>query len=221
MKYQPDIVGVAGLKFFGTISASISHELKNALAIINEGAGLLDDLVLMAKKGTPIDLPRIQLMAKKIQRQVSGADNILKNMNRFAHSIDTPVRNLDIHELLASLLELTSRLMGAKGIKTYLQPASSPVMITTAPFYLKNLLWCFLSFALEVVGDSKTVVMAATKSNRHVCIEISRLHGLSSNETEAFLGEGEKALIRMLNAKISFEANAGTIKIAIPSVNHL
>ena len=32
-----------GFQFFGKMSASISHEIKNALAIINENAGLLED----------------------------------------------------------------------------------------------------------------------------------------------------------------------------------
>ena len=32
-----------GLQFFGKMTASISHEIKNVMAIINESAGLLDD----------------------------------------------------------------------------------------------------------------------------------------------------------------------------------
>jgi C4-dicarboxylate-specific signal transduction histidine kinase len=55
MKRDPDPIGDAGLQFFGRMSASISHELKNALAIIKENAGLLADYVAMMGKGTPID----------------------------------------------------------------------------------------------------------------------------------------------------------------------
>ena len=36
------------LTFFGKVNASISHELKNILAIISETAGLLGDLVHLA-----------------------------------------------------------------------------------------------------------------------------------------------------------------------------
>ena len=36
MEIQWDIIGGEGLQFFGKMSASISHEIKNVLAIINE-----------------------------------------------------------------------------------------------------------------------------------------------------------------------------------------
>jgi len=45
------------LRFFGKIVASISHEIKNVMAIINEKAGLIKDLTLMAEKGVESDLP--------------------------------------------------------------------------------------------------------------------------------------------------------------------
>ena len=78
-----DIIGKEGLQFFGKISASISHEIKNVLAIINENAGLLEDFTLMAEKGRPIDMERFKTVAGKIRGQVGRADGIVKNFNRF------------------------------------------------------------------------------------------------------------------------------------------
>ena len=43
MNNQWDIIGGEGLQFFGKMSASISHEIKNVLAIINENTGLIED----------------------------------------------------------------------------------------------------------------------------------------------------------------------------------
>ncbi|NNG12708.1 MAG: sensor histidine kinase, partial [Halobacteria archaeon] len=37
------------LRYFGKVTASISHELKNVLAILNEHTGLLQDLTAMAE----------------------------------------------------------------------------------------------------------------------------------------------------------------------------
>ena len=39
MNAGPNLVGQSGLTYFGRTTASISHELKNALAIIKENAG--------------------------------------------------------------------------------------------------------------------------------------------------------------------------------------
>ena len=54
MSAKLEIVTESGLQFFGKMTASISHEIKNVLAIINENAGLLEDLALMADRGAEI-----------------------------------------------------------------------------------------------------------------------------------------------------------------------
>jgi hypothetical protein len=46
-----DWFGYDSLAFFGRVNASISHELKNVMAIISETTGLLGDLSEMASTG--------------------------------------------------------------------------------------------------------------------------------------------------------------------------
>ena len=58
MPGNESVIGEEGLRFFGTMTASISHELKNALSIINEGAGLLEDLAAMSARGMALDPAR-------------------------------------------------------------------------------------------------------------------------------------------------------------------
>jgi len=59
MSHRCDIVGETGLQFYGKICASLSHEIKNALAIINEDAGLLNDFAALADQGRPLDPERV------------------------------------------------------------------------------------------------------------------------------------------------------------------
>ena len=79
-----EAIGKTGLKFFGGVVASISHEIKNRLAIINENAGLLEDLVLMSERGMEIDSERLKRLADSLKNQVSTADGIIKKMNQFS-----------------------------------------------------------------------------------------------------------------------------------------
>ena len=106
MGVKPDILTETGLQFFGRISASISHEIKNVLAIINENAGLLEDLTFMANKGKPIDPDRLKRMAATVQKQIGRGDEILKNMNRFAHSIDETVAEVDLNQTIELIIAL-------------------------------------------------------------------------------------------------------------------
>jgi hypothetical protein len=63
-----EIVGKGGVQFFGIISASISHDIKNVLAVLNENAGLIEDLVLMAEKGASFNQERVKSLAGSIKR---------------------------------------------------------------------------------------------------------------------------------------------------------
>ena len=104
-----DLIGLSGIQFFGKMSASISHDLKNVLAVINENAGLLEDLCLMAEKGKALDPVRLKRLAGDVKNQIRRGDRIISSMNTFAHSADSESVTIDLRELLGLLVELSLR----------------------------------------------------------------------------------------------------------------
>ena len=46
-----ELVSEESLRFFGAMSASVSHEIKNKLAVINEKAGLVEDIAVAMRSG--------------------------------------------------------------------------------------------------------------------------------------------------------------------------
>jgi len=160
MSAYQESIGDCGLHCFGSISASISHELKNALAIINENAGLLEDLSLMAEKGRPLDPVRLKSLAANIAKQIQRADGIIRNMNRFAHSADEPVNCIDLGETLALTVALSSRLAAMKSVTLNFIPPSQPVCVTTRLFYIENIVWLCLKELFERAGAEKEITLA-------------------------------------------------------------
>ena len=128
---KQDHLGVAGLKFFGTVTASISHEIKNVLAIVGENAGLLSDLTFMAEKGTPINLERVAKIADTLQRSVKRSDGIVKNLNTFAHSIDHDENTVDLSELIAFASRLFARFANMRGVTLMPTSTEEGLTITT------------------------------------------------------------------------------------------
>ncbi len=157
--YQESI-GECGLHCFGSISASISHELKNALAIINENAGLLEDLSSMAEKGLPLDPARLKSLAASIGKQIQRADGIIRNMNRFAHSADEAVKCIDLGETLALTVALSSRLAAMKSVTLNFIPPPQPIFATTRLFYLENLVWLCLKEFIESTAVAKEITLS-------------------------------------------------------------
>ena len=205
MSAKPDIITETGLQFFGRISASISHEIKNVLAIVNENAGLLEDFTLMADRGTPIDPARLKTMAAAVKKQVGRADGIIKNMTRFAHSIDQTATPVDLGQTVELFIALTARLADMRCVKVGLQLPADPLTIPTAPYFLMNLLWLCLDFSMSASGDEKRVELVVAESENSVRIRFRRLAGLSETLLETFPSDREKGLLAVLQAALTVE----------------
>lgn len=149
-----------GLQFFGRISASVSHEIKNVFAVINEAAGLMKDFTLMAERGMPIQPERLASAADTIQGQVRRGDTIVKNMNGFAHSIDEDVCETNLVEILELTVALTTRFADMKQVNLSLGDCE-PVSMQVSPFDLMRLLHTSMAAALDslAAGDSLIITV--------------------------------------------------------------
>lgn len=213
-----DIIGEAGLQFFGKMSASISHEIKNALAVINEKAGLLEDLAALAEKGVPVDPQRLKVQAEKITDQVRRADGIVKNMNRFAHSIDETMKSIDLAETVEFVKMLSARIASISEITLEAPPPEETMTLNTNPFLLQNLIWLCIDFAIRKVGSGKTVTLLTEGTEKGGKIRFVRLEGLTDGSTEEFPGARERAMMQALGADLVVDIQAGEITLFVSGV---
>ena len=216
MNNQWDIIGWEGLQFFGKMSASISHEIKNVLAIINENAGLIEDYTIMAEKGAHFDPGKFRSLAEKVGAQIRRADGIVKNMNTFAHSIDEPAKSIDLSDFLEFASALFARFAVMRGIALESKPSESSLMITTSPFFLLNLIWFCLELAMDAAGPEKAVGLSARKTDTGAQIGFTGLKALGEALSGEFPGEEKKPLLELLKAEIEIEQERGEIMINLP-----
>ena len=215
MNGELEIIAESGLQFFGKIAASISHEIKNVLAIINENAGLLEDLTLMAEQGMAIDPQRLKTMSQALMRQVKRADTILKNLNRFAHSADASLQTIDLNDLIELLAALSSRFAALRGITLNPKLDPSPVTLRTSPFLLMNLLWLCLDFAMAAAGDDKVVELVTQKADAGIQIRFKRIACLAKADLQPFPAEREKRLLELLKAELEVRTDSREIVVRI------
>jgi len=200
MNGQLENIAESGFQFFGKIAASISHEIKNVLAIINENAGLLEDLTLMAERGMAIDPQRLKALSQTLMKQVKRADTIIKNMNRFAHSADASLQTVDLNDLIELLVALSNRIAAMRGITLNPKLNQNPMTIRTSPFLLLNLLWLCLDFAMDAAGGDKVVELITEKADGGIQIRFKRIG--SPEGVSPFPAEREKRLLDLLKAEM-------------------
>lgn len=179
MTAQYDGIGGSGLQFFGKVSASISHELKNVLAIINENAGLLEDLTFAARRGAPIDPDKLDRTVQNFAKQIHRADEILKNMNRFAHSVDQFECRVDLHDLIVLVANLAARKAAMGRISLETKAPAQPIQFNGNPFLLENLVWLCLELAIAATGSGRTLTLIPEKTAAGILLHISGIDGLS------------------------------------------
>jgi len=178
MTAQYDGIGGSGLQFFGKVSASISHELKNVLAIINENAGLLEDLTFAARRGAPIDPDKLDRTVQNFAKQIHRADEILKNMNRFAHSVDQFECRVDLHDLVVLVANLAARKAAMGRILIETKAPAQPIQFIGNPFLLENLVWLCLELAIAATGSGRTLTLIPEKTATGILLHISGIDGL-------------------------------------------
>jgi signal transduction histidine kinase len=208
-----DARNAAELRFFGTITASVSHELKNVLAIINENAGLMEDILELAAQGRAPDPVRLLKAAHAIKAQIGRGDTIIKNLNRFAHSVDEPVAAVVVEQALALAVALAGRLAAMRGVAVTLVPPAESVMVKTAPFAFQQLMWqCLDSMMAAAAGGDGVVTVTVDPAAAGACI---RLQGPAVMGPDRLTIVTDPALRDRVGATVSVDPAAGVATIMV------
>ena len=212
-----ELVFEEGLAFLGKMSATISHEIKNCLAIINENAGLLEDFSLMAERGTPLDPERLNKLAAKIKKQVRRANEIVKHMNRLAHSSDRPAQETDLGETLVLMCALSERFAAMQGV--HLQPIipKRPIRVVTTPFRLNHLIWRCIEYVIQKVEEGRTIDLMLNEQTDGVRITFQPIEELDGSVNEMLIQSGTvQALLDDLGASLSADTVKKELNLALP-----
>lgn len=213
-----NVLAVEGVRFFGEISASISHEIKNVLAIFNENSGLLGDLALLYNKGTPISAERLLRLSDSLSRQIGRMDGIVKNMNRFSHSADNPRELVDLGETVDFVLRLGGRLIRMKEAEFSLEASEKPVRVHASRFFLENLVWRCMVWSMERFRLDSVIRIFAEDTENGPRIRIQGTPDPEKSAGDVFPSQREYALSRMLGARLLAFPEKGEIEIVFHEV---
>lgn len=206
-------LSVEGFQFFGRVTASVTHEIKNALAVIRENAGLMEDLITMGGRKGDLDPARIQSLAGKIGKQAMKADGIVRNMNRFAHSMDEPVADLNLGETVELLAALSGRIAAMHGVTFETMVPDAPVWVKSNPVFVETLLWTCLEYAMGAAGSEKRlgIVLDETESGARV-----RVTGLQGGSESEFPSGRHRDLYLAIGAEVRLTPSRDEVVLELP-----
>ena len=216
LKENEDLSRVKEIGFMGKVTASLSHEIKNTLAIINESAGLMGDLL---RKDAPEDWPsfsRFNDLLVSIEEQVQRSADIVKRLNQFAHSMDKSLADVDLNETVRQTVLLAQRFATLRRVNLETQLASKPLPIQSDPFRLLYVIFGFIERAINCSPKEAEVLVMTAQSGEMFqvmvtdrgTVEVDTIRTLISAGLSAEGEQGESDLAILAQ---TIEALGGTI----------
>ena len=198
------------IAFFGKITASVTHELNNVLAIVEQSAGLLDDMIAGEERGVPLSVERLRAMSSSVQKQTQRGLELVACLNRFAHTTDRSNAVFDTNEVLNNFVGLCRRLALLKKLDLELRPSTTAHKMEGNPFILQQTLFIALQESLAGAGGGSTIVIENRADSKGVEICISYAGSVEPDPDQMAVID---TLARQMNGTTALEAGSGLIRI--------
>lgn len=162
------------LTAFGQLATGVAHEINNPLAIINEEAGWLEDLL---KQQDSKDFKRLEDFRESlgiIVQQMRRCANITHKLLSFAQSMDSEVRDLDLNEILDEIVTMMEKDAFYNNIvieKTY---DTSLPKLRSDPGHLRQLFVNLIKNAFDAIKrDGRVFIQTRKVGENHVSITLT------------------------------------------------
>jgi C4-dicarboxylate-specific signal transduction histidine kinase len=162
-----------GLAFFGSVTASFSHEINNVMAIIAELSGLMEDLLRVADQEHPPPLERFKGISERIGAQVKRGEQMIKRLNRFAHTMDEPVKTIDATHLLEDLVALSERPRTRRRARLETRFPEETILLVSNPFLLQQAIFSCIELVLAASRDNQLLRLILEKQDGGARITVS------------------------------------------------
>ena len=153
--------------FFGKITAGITHEMKNVLAIIRESSGLMEDIMSISPEAIIKHQEKIKNSMVRIKDQIERGVGLTDRLNKFAHSTDETLSKIDLQETIEQLVTLAHRFARLKHVvlKTVLpSQEGQPVTLVTRHVQLLMALFASLECCFTVMSAGGEINIGIRKN---------------------------------------------------------
>lgn len=174
-----------GVAFFGAMGAGLSHELSNVFNIINELAGLQQDIVAAAAQGGTVGLARVSDLAGRIKAQVERGESINRGLHRLSHCIDDTEADFDVGETLGLFGKLAERAARLAEVELVVRPPETPLTHRGSPFDLLLALHACVRVALAAAKSARRIEVWAEEGPDAVRVTVGSGDPIAGTESDA------------------------------------
>ncbi len=146
------------LASIGRLAAGVAHEINNPLAIINEKAGLMKDLMLMSNE--PPDKEKFLGLIKAISDSVNRCRTITHRLLGFARRMDVQHEEIDLNDTIREVIEFLDKETLYRNIKLETRLKEDLPRIVSDKGQLQQVFLNIINNAIDAVPDGGMIVVS-------------------------------------------------------------
>lgn len=156
----------------GRVAAGVAHEINNPMAIINENAGMVKDILSVSESFPLRD--KMQKHVDSILTSVERCSRITHRLLGFAKRMDPHIEEIDLDQLLKDVLGFIGKEALHRNITVNCEVPGDMPKIKSDKGQLQQVLLNILNNGIEAVGNGGRIdISAEPKGDRRVEITIS------------------------------------------------
>ncbi|WP_022666420.1 sensor histidine kinase [Desulfospira joergensenii] len=171
-KLEKKMIDTERLAALGTLSTGIAHEINNPLAVINESAGFMSQVLASPEMQS---IPRRDALIKgleKIDTSIQRARKITLQLLGHVKKQESACSQVDIIQLLNDTLGLLEKEIRDKDIRMVRETGPAACMIWTDPYQVRQVLINLLDNAIDAVKERGTITLTVLETEDDVRLDI-------------------------------------------------
>jgi two-component system NtrC family sensor kinase len=169
------------LSSIGRLAAGVAHEINNPMAIINEKAGLMKDLIELG--GDFENRSKFLALTQAIVDSVERCRSITHRLLGFARRMEPQIESLDINEVIRETVGFVEKEARYRNIDLQLKLADGLPAILSDRGQLQQVFLNLFSNAFGAVGDGGAVTVCTRDLNGAITVSVEDNGCGMSNET--------------------------------------
>lgn len=160
--------------FFGSITASVTHEIQNVFAIIKETSGLMEDFLKMNQTSDLSDIEnKLNTCLETIKKQAYRGVTYTSGLNSFAHTPDNIQSSINVAETIKKMIFIADRLFTQKGVDVSIIECNKSHSMITDPVLFQIIVFSCINCLIDTFQAPTAIILDLQTSDDQAVIKFS------------------------------------------------